>query len=470
MKKLLASVIFSLIFVTTPSGISAQQRSIQLDPYYPITPTSANPATPSPTSRPGTPVTPSPTSPTTLSTPTPTQPPGRTSPPDFCNSIQAVYFTGIERTLDTEPDRFIYLYPSAEFIQANPNNFVLNRLQSNSNFSRTQDSTLLHGVALTVYNNFIARVETDPAFAGDIMNQARNLGFEQIGPTTLNPISFYYLLHRLLDFTAEQHEYFHLTISDIDRELQRSQLPKFPFLVTNTNRNRWEPYDATPFLLVNVYPSASTWHVGMNILGCAPDRPRFTYSASPVIHLYPQQEEKITLAFPQKDLITTAFPQFSLKRGFEVIANPQGELFDQMNKKLVQNHLYYEFAADQKKFSDQIPIAVIQGKNVKEFMYSTLIPKLQLTNYELQTYRQDIEKSLPQIDINKYYKVFVMQNAALDTFWQIDINPNPSTFIRNVVVLKPTDEKPFVLKNMNLQTPIRSGLTVVENGFVVFQN
>lgn len=178
-------------------------------------------------------------------------------------------------------------------------------------------------------------------------------------------------------------------------------------------------------------------------------------ACEPIIYLYPQTEQKITLNFDKIVNITDSTPEY--RNGWDVIADPTGKIFNPSEKRIYP-YLFWEgwsliFPIQDKGF-------VIKGKEALTF-FEGILPLLGLNPNETQDF---IAAWIPQFSSSPYYFVTFLDQEAINKIAPIHITPTPDVVIRILMDIKPLDWPISVQSLIIPKAPQRYGFTVVEWG------
>lgn len=175
----------------------------------------------------------------------------------------------------------------------------------------------------------------------------------------------------------------------------------------------------------------------------------------PIIYLYPTKNQEISVKLGYNNRITTSYPKYTT--GWKVFAKPNGDLLDlSTNKKLYS--LYYE-STSVYDFEVKNYGFVIKGEEVAKFLEEKL-SILGLTERESEEF---IIYWLPKLEANKYNYIRFATIDEINVNMPLEINPNPDTVIRVLMIFKGLD-KPIEVKEQQLTTPERNGFVAVEWG------
>ena len=178
----------------------------------------------------------------------------------------------------------------------------------------------------------------------------------------------------------------------------------------------------------------------------------YTTSEKPVIYLYPEQEQEVSVRLDYDGKLTCAYPAYD--DGWNVTAAPDGTLTDESGKEY--NYLYWEGETDQEyDFSEGFCVA---GEDTAKFLENAL-DRLGLTRREANEF---IVYWLPRMEQNEY-NLISFQSEVYTDHARLSIQPEPDTVIRVFMAYKPLDHYQEI-PEQSLSTPDRSGFTVVEWG------
>ena len=172
----------------------------------------------------------------------------------------------------------------------------------------------------------------------------------------------------------------------------------------------------------------------------------------PVLYLYPEQEQEVTVQLTPKGGFTCTYPAY--EKGWQVTAAPDGTLTDRKGQ--TYNYLYWEGKLDTEyDFSQGF---CVKGEDTAAFLEDALA-KLGLNRREANEF---IVYWLPQMQENPY-NIISFQSDAYTNAAPLNISPAPDTIIRVFMTYLPSDT--FVkLPAQTLTAPERNGFTVIEWG------
>ncbi len=184
----------------------------------------------------------------------------------------------------------------------------------------------------------------------------------------------------------------------------------------------------------------------------------YTPQCKPAIYLYPEEKTSVHVSVNTKGILTYTDPLYPTS-GWDVTAYPDGAI---ISDKKQYPYLYYE---------SKIPDVLIQKPKegyVVSYtdlanLYDTLLPKLGLSEKQTDDFSLYWQKALPK---SAYYFVGVMPQNTIDFLEPLTITPKPATMVRVRLYFEALEKKITVTKP-TIQTPTRSGFTVVEWGGMV---
>lgn len=189
------------------------------------------------------------------------------------------------------------------------------------------------------------------------------------------------------------------------------------------------------------------------------DQAWWTPHCKPVVYLYPEEKETVSVKLNPKGFLTETIPQYP-KDGWVVTAYPDGNII--FGDKTYE-YLYYE-----SKILDS-ETKIPQEGFVKAFseldsFYTQILPQLGLNLKESKAFSDYWKKALPK---SPYYFIGIMDRQSIDHIEPLAITPNPDTLIRVRFYFKPLD-LPIAVTAPKLVSPSeRNGFSVVEWGGMV---
>ena len=176
----------------------------------------------------------------------------------------------------------------------------------------------------------------------------------------------------------------------------------------------------------------------------------------PIIYLYPEEETEINVKVSNSELLTHTYPKYNEQTGWNVIAQPNGDLTDTKTGRNLYS-LYWE-GKDASKI-DMTEGFVIKGEETIEFLEEKLAI-LGLTEREANEF---IIYWLPKLESNKYNYIIFRTTEEIEEYMQLEVVPKPDSIIRVYMDFK-SIEKEIEVKEQQLKTPTRKGYTLVEWG------
>lgn len=176
-------------------------------------------------------------------------------------------------------------------------------------------------------------------------------------------------------------------------------------------------------------------------------------SAKPVIYLYPEQTEEVSVELEYDGDLTCTYPEYN--GGWQVTAYPDGTLTDQETGK-TYNYLFWE-GADKNEY-DLTKGFVVPGEDTAEFLEEKLTA-LGLNERERNEF---IVYWLPRMQDNEY-NLIAFQGQEYTEHARLKISPEPDSILRVFMAYQPLDE-PVDVPEQELAPFVREGFTVVEWG------
>lgn len=185
--------------------------------------------------------------------------------------------------------------------------------------------------------------------------------------------------------------------------------------------------------------------------------PYYPIALKPVIYLYPQKTEEVSVRLHYKGQFSSTYPPYDpTLGGWSVIARPDGTLTNLADGR-EYSYLFWE-GTDYSLNIDETRGFVVKGSETREFLQEKLA-QLGLTPRE---YNEFIVYWLPKMEHNAYNFVqFVGQEYTQSA--PLAVSPRPDSMLRVFMAFKPLDN----YKHVTPQTiyPFeRKGFSVVEWG------
>lgn len=175
----------------------------------------------------------------------------------------------------------------------------------------------------------------------------------------------------------------------------------------------------------------------------------------PVIYLYPEQEQEVTVTLGHPDALTCTYPKY--QDAWKVLAKPDGNLTEISSQKQLYS-LYYE---SNNVFS--FPVTdegfVVKGEDAASFLEE----KLTILGLNPREAEEFIIYWLPILEANPYNYIRFATKEEIDANMPLSVSGNPDTIIRVLMEYKALSA-PISVKEQTLTPVTRSGFTVVEWG------
>lgn len=184
---------------------------------------------------------------------------------------------------------------------------------------------------------------------------------------------------------------------------------------------------------------------------------RYRYSSSdiaaakPVIYLYPEKTEDITVTMDLNGSFGCTYPEY--QNGWSVTADPDGTLYANGKE---YSYLYWD--AELNGSWDMSKGFVIKGSDTAEFLRE----KLSFMGLTPKEYNEFIVYWLPRMEKNPY-NLITFQTKAYENAAKLSISPEPDSILRIFMVYVPLD-KYTDIPEQELESFKRTGFTVVEWG------
>ena len=197
-----------------------------------------------------------------------------------------------------------------------------------------------------------------------------------------------------------------------------------------------------------IYLLAAFGSLGLNIVFS------IVKSFKPVIYLYPEDEEEVTVKLGKKENLTCTYPKY--KDGWKVLAKPSGDLIELETGKELYS-LYWEGKNNVKH--DLTEGFIVEGENAASFLED----KLEILGLNSREKQEFIIYWLPELEAKKLNYIRFETKEQIDEDMPLEITPVPDTIIRIMMVVKKIN-KPLDVKEQVLTSVERKGFTVVEWG------
>lgn len=178
-----------------------------------------------------------------------------------------------------------------------------------------------------------------------------------------------------------------------------------------------------------------------------------TKELKPMIYLYPEQEQRVSVSLDYKGQLTHVYPFFSANTTWQVKAKPDGTI-------LCNNREYYALfweGVKEKTYKMDEGFCV-KGSDTEKFLEEKL-ETLGLNHREINEF---IVYWLPQMEDNPY-NIITFQDRAYTNDAKLTVVPKEDTMIRVFMTWYPSI-KPIDIREQKLSSMKRQGFTVVEWG------
>jgi hypothetical protein len=180
----------------------------------------------------------------------------------------------------------------------------------------------------------------------------------------------------------------------------------------------------------------------------------------PVVYLYPEKTEKISVKVAPSGGITVSEPAYG--EGWNVIADPMSRIKNLADGKFYP-YLFWEGTS--KEIYKMSKYGFVAGRDELEGLLNEKLFKLGLISKEISDFK---EYWLPKMlaENKSYYFVTFVPQRKIDELAPLEINPRPDTVIRVLMDYQGLDERIGAL-GYDIKTPERKGFTAVEWGGVL---
>lgn len=178
----------------------------------------------------------------------------------------------------------------------------------------------------------------------------------------------------------------------------------------------------------------------------------------PVLYLYPESTQEITINFSNENLLTTTYPKFNNE--WKITANQNGDLLDKNGQK------YYALFWEE---NDDTIVDFSEGFYVsKDNAISFLEEKLSILGLNEKESNEFIMYWLPIIENNKHNLIYFELTEELEKDNKLLIKPKPDTLIRIRMHIKKISNKQNI-KEQKLIKQERNGFVAVEWGGKIYK-
>ena len=177
----------------------------------------------------------------------------------------------------------------------------------------------------------------------------------------------------------------------------------------------------------------------------------------PVIYLYPEKEEQISVKVAPTGGMTKSEPDYS--SGWNVMADPMSRIKNLADGKTYP-YLFWE--GNSKEIYQMSKYGFVASCSDLEGLLNDKLAKLGLIPKEISDFK---EFWLPKMlaEEKPYYFITFVPQTKIDRLAPLEISPQPDTIIRVLMDWKGLDEK-IAAPGYEIKTPERKGFTAVEWG------
>lgn len=178
----------------------------------------------------------------------------------------------------------------------------------------------------------------------------------------------------------------------------------------------------------------------------------------PVLYLYPQKKQDISVQLQYKGKIIADYPKYDEQiHGWNVTAYPDGKLINHADGR-EYSYLFWEGIPDPQVRWNMTSGFVVKGEDTDEFLQDTL-SAMGLTPKE---YNEFVVYWYPQMKNNPYNIIHFADEEYTKTA-PLTITPAPDSLLRVFMVFKPSDTY-MELPQQEIKPFVRKGFSVVEWG------
>ncbi len=177
----------------------------------------------------------------------------------------------------------------------------------------------------------------------------------------------------------------------------------------------------------------------------------------PVIYLYPEQEEKVSVQVEPQGGMSASIPEYG--NGWTVMAKPNGELTE-ISSGEKYPYLFWEGRGGLYETPKKGWVIA------QEEVHSFLLEKLSVLGLNEKETADFLEFWEPRMQNSPYYFVTFLGTQSMNQLAPLTIEPKPDTVIRILMDFKGLSEK-ISVEPFEMYTPKREGFTVIEWGGVL---
>lgn len=179
----------------------------------------------------------------------------------------------------------------------------------------------------------------------------------------------------------------------------------------------------------------------------------------PVIYLYPQKAQRVSVRVEPKGGMTYSDPIYDTGTGWNVFTTTDSQITDLRDGKKFP-YLFWEGRGGM--YEEPKRGFVVARSDVHEF----LIEKLAVLGLNAKESADFMEFWEPRMQSAPYYFVGFHGTAAMNSLAPLTITPKPDTVVRILMDFQPL-QKPIKVEEPRIRTPERKGFTVIEWGGVI---
>lgn len=179
----------------------------------------------------------------------------------------------------------------------------------------------------------------------------------------------------------------------------------------------------------------------------------------PVIYLYPKTTTQVSVNVAPTNGISVSEPEIG--RGWKVIANSAGEIFNLADAKIYPYLFWEGFASNFRTPSEGFVVAKADVKKLFE-------EKLAILGLNAKEVADFEEYWLPRLSEKPYYFITFVPQAEFDKYAPLTVSPKPDSVIRVFFDYKGLDKKINVVEQKLIRA-VRSGFAVVEWGGRIYR-
>lgn len=173
----------------------------------------------------------------------------------------------------------------------------------------------------------------------------------------------------------------------------------------------------------------------------------------PMIYLYPEEEEMVTIKLGHPELLLTSYPKY--EASWQAEAHPDGTLIDENGRE------YYGLFWEGKNHTNYVHDEgfVVERDEIITFLEE----KLAILGLNEKEANEFIIYWLPILEENEYNYIYFEKEEEIDNYMPLSIDPKPDTIIRIYMDYKGLSKK-INIKEQKLTPKKREGFTVIEWG------